>query len=93
MSWFGGAAGNLANSLDTIRSQVSNSLKDVFDEDQEAADPSAQILIYKDKLEALTGLIEEQKVEISKLKEHNAEILEQKQAVQLQKEDQCNTFR
>ena len=70
-------------SLDSIRNQVtnvSNSLKEVFEEDER--DPSelgAQVLVAKDRVDTLNKLVEDQKTEIQKLKERNEELHEQKE--------------
>lgn len=62
-------------------------------EEEVPEDPKAQLVVTKQRLEALTKLVEEQKAEMAKLKERNDELNEQKQAVELQKETQCSQFR
>ena len=57
---------------------MSNSIKEVFEED-EPSDPGAQLILCKEKVENLNKLVEEQKKEIQRMKERNGEILEEKQ--------------
>ncbi len=47
-SWFGGAS-NLTGSLESFKNQVSNSFREVFEE-EEAGDPAAQLAVAKSKV-------------------------------------------
>ncbi len=76
-SWFGGAA-NLTASLDSIKNQVSSSLREVFEE-EEPSDPAAQLAVTRSKLEAVGQALEESKKEVARLEERNHELEEQKQ--------------
>ena len=80
-SWFGG---NLGNSLEGIRNQVSSSLKEVFEEEDEPTDPLAVIAVTKDKLDVKEKLVQDLKDEVEKLKERNQELLEEKEVFFLQ---------
>ena len=75
-SWFGG---NLGNSLEGIRNQVSNSLKEVFEEEEEPTDPMALVAVTKDKLNVKEKQVQDLKDELEKLKDRNRELLEEKE--------------
>jgi uncharacterized coiled-coil DUF342 family protein len=74
-SWF---PQGLTSSLDTIKNQVSNSIKEVFEE-EEPQEIGAQLNVAKGKVETLVNVVEEQKAEIAKLKERLDELREQKE--------------
>ncbi|TRY78139.1 hypothetical protein TCAL_06788 [Tigriopus californicus] len=96
-SWFSSPnLGNLQGSLEGLKNSVSsvgNSLKEVFEEEEDPTDPTAHLALTKEKLESAHTMIQSQKDEIQKMKERIDEIQEQKQAVELQKEVQCTQFR
>lgn len=74
-NWFGS---NLTTSLDSLKNQVTSSLKEVFEE-TEVDDPEADLSVTKERLDSLQKLVERQKQELGNLKSQNEELLEQKQ--------------
>ena len=80
MSWFNPTG--LQGSLDSIRSTVTNSLKEVFEE-EEPQDPGAHLALTKERLETASKVIEDQKAEMDRLKANIDELQEQKQVRKL----------
>eukprot|EP00095_Tigriopus_kingsejongensis_P008681 maker-scaffold72_size415059-snap-gene-3.21 protein:Tk08681 transcript:maker-scaffold72_size415059-snap-gene-3.21-mRNA-1 annotation:"thyroid receptor-interacting protein 11" len=93
-AWFNPAhLSHLQGSIDSLKNSVSNSLKEVFEEEADPTDPNAHLALTREKLATAQSLIQSQQSELLKLEERVAEIQEEKQAVELQKEVQCRQFR